>query len=214
MPISSAASFFTPPAFSSARRMVSRSTHSMFWRSISDGSPVACCVAAPSTEDRTCGDRRARRQDHRPLDRVLQLANVAGPVVLLQPGQHAVVDPVDAPAGPMRVLLNEVLDQRRNVVAPLAQRRDLDRDHVEAIEQILLELAVGDICRRSRLVAAITRTSIFSVRSEPSGSTSRSCSTRSQLGLQRPGSSSRSRRGRWCRRQRARTCLSWWSSPP
>ena len=42
MPISSAASFLTPRAFSNARRIVSRSTHSMFCRSFNDGRPVAC----------------------------------------------------------------------------------------------------------------------------------------------------------------------------
>ena len=41
MPISSAASFFTPLALSSARRIVSFSTHSMFGRRRSDGSPLA-----------------------------------------------------------------------------------------------------------------------------------------------------------------------------
>ena len=42
MPISSAASFLTPAELSSARRIVSRSTHSMFCRSFSDGSDVGC----------------------------------------------------------------------------------------------------------------------------------------------------------------------------
>ena len=47
MPISSAASFLTPPDCSSARRIVSRSTHSVFWRSFSDGRPVVWGAAAP-----------------------------------------------------------------------------------------------------------------------------------------------------------------------
>src|SRR5436305_229147 len=33
-----------------------------------------------------------------------------------------------------------MLDQQRNIVLPLAQRRQLYRDHVEAIEEILAEL--------------------------------------------------------------------------
>ena len=41
-------------------------------------------------------------------------------------------------------LRDEVLDQRRDVLAPLAQRRNVDRDHVEPVEEILLEPAVGD----------------------------------------------------------------------
>src|SRR5258706_203626 len=50
MPISSAASFFTPLALSSARRIVSRSTHSMFCRSFNDGRPVVWGAGTPSTE--------------------------------------------------------------------------------------------------------------------------------------------------------------------
>src|SRR5258708_6379992 len=123
MPISSAASFFTPPALSSARRMVSRSTHSMFWRSFSDGSPVVCGAGA--------------------LDGVFKLSHVARPVVLLQSGQPALVDPFDAAPGALRVFLDEMLDQRRNVVPAIAQRWNLDRNHVEPVEEILLEPAVG-----------------------------------------------------------------------
>ena len=41
-------------------------------------------------------------------------------------------------------LLQEVLHQQRDVVAPLAQRRQLHRNHVEPVEQILAERAVRD----------------------------------------------------------------------
>ena len=37
-----------------------------------------------------------------------------------------------------------MLDQRRDVVAAFAQRRQLDRDDVESVEEILLELPVRD----------------------------------------------------------------------
>ena len=53
-------------------------------------------------------------------------------------------DPVDALSRPLPVLLHEMLDQHRDVVAPFPQRRDDDRDHVEAVVQVLLELAVVD----------------------------------------------------------------------
>jgi hypothetical protein len=59
-------------------------------------------------------------------------------------GQHAIVDAIDAAAGPLGVLPDEVLDQRRNVFAAFPERRDLDRDDVQAIEEIVLEPAVGD----------------------------------------------------------------------
>ena len=66
-----------------------------------------------------------------------------------------------------------------DVVLPLAQRRHLDRDDVQAVVQVLAELArLATICVRSRLVAAMMRTSTRSVRVPPRRSNSCSCSTR------------------------------------
>jgi len=42
----------------------------------------------------------------------------------------------------LRGLLQEMLEQQRNVLAPLAQGRQLDHDHVEAVVQILAEAAL------------------------------------------------------------------------
>ena len=56
----------------------------------------------------------------------------------------AVFHALDPLAGALRVLADEVFDEYGDVLAPLAQRRDLDRDHVEPVEEILLELALGD----------------------------------------------------------------------
>ena len=38
-----------------------------------------------------------------------------------------------------RVLRHEVLDEQRDVLGALAQRRDAQRDDVEAVEQVLAE---------------------------------------------------------------------------
>ncbi len=48
------------------------------------------------------------------------------------PGRRA----AEAPAN----LAEERLAQRQHVLAPFAQRRQLDREHVQAIEQVLAEL--------------------------------------------------------------------------
>ena len=75
-----------------------------------------------------------------------------------------------------------MLDEQGDVFAPLAQRRQLDRDDVQPVEEILAERAVGDHLPRDReLVAAMTRTSTLIVCASPSGSNSRSCSTRSSF---------------------------------
>src|SRR5450759_3631337 len=88
-------------------------------------------------------DHRAGREHHGALDGVLELADVARPVGGLERFQHARLDAVDPLARALRVLADEMIDQQRDVVAPLAQRRDVDGDHVQAIVQIFLEPAVA-----------------------------------------------------------------------
>ncbi len=78
-------------------------------------------------------------------------------------------------------LLDEVCDQRRNVFAPLAERRHFDRHDVEAVEQILAEPSFADLVSRSLLVAASTRTSTWIGLAPPIRVTTPSCSTRSTL---------------------------------
>jgi hypothetical protein len=44
-----------------------------------------------------------------------------------------------------RVAADEVVDQQRHVVQVLAQRRRADRDHVQAVVEVLAEAAGGDL---------------------------------------------------------------------
>ena len=55
-------------------------------------------------------------------------------------------------------LREEVLDQQRDVLAALAQRRHDEVNDVDAVEQVLAELPLRDQSRRLRFVAAMTRT--------------------------------------------------------
>ena len=57
----------------------------------------------------------------------------------LQADQGRLVDALDGRVGARPELGDEVRDQPRDVRAPLAERRHLDRDHVQAIEQVLAE---------------------------------------------------------------------------
>ncbi len=70
------------------------------------------------------------------FDQVLQLANVARPRIshqrLHRRRRHARDRPVHAPG----TLVGEIRDQQRNVLGPVTQRRDLDREDVEPVEQI------------------------------------------------------------------------------
>ena len=81
-------------------------------------------------------------QNHDPLDHVLQLADVARPLIGLKEvlklvGQLA-LRPVVAP----RIAVDEELCELRNLGAPLAQRRHRHLDHLQAIVKIFAELTV------------------------------------------------------------------------
>jgi hypothetical protein len=52
-----------------------------------------------------------------------------------------------------------VSDEGGDVFAAAAQRRQLDGDDVEAVEEVFAEAALADGLRRSTLVAAMMRTS-------------------------------------------------------
>src|SRR5438309_110229 len=90
----------------------------------------------------TCGKRtrRARQigerdplafaDDHRVLDDVVELPYVALPRLRQQQLQRAVVDALERALELAPVALDQEVDQRGNVLAPLAQRRQMDVDHV------------------------------------------------------------------------------------
>src|SRR5258705_12308455 len=86
---------------------------------------------------------RAFGNDDRALNNILQFANVTGPGVRLKQIEGFPVYPPDILSFFSGIAIDEVLDQHRNVFSPLAQRRDLNGEHVQAIEKILA------VCARS-----------------------------------------------------------------
>ena len=54
---------------------------------------------------------------------------------------------------PGRVVRQEMRGERGDVVAPIAQRRQVNDDGVQPVEQVLAEAAGGDLRSRSALVA-------------------------------------------------------------
>ena len=87
-------------------------------------------------------------QQHRALDGVLQLADVAGPVVAHQQLQRVGRQAVDAASSARRRSGAGRTSPARDVVLALAQRRHVDRDDVEAVVEVLAELPVGDHLRQ------------------------------------------------------------------
>ncbi len=89
-------------------------------------------------------ERRARRQDGGPLDDVLQLSNVAGPVVSQQGVHHLGGDIAYHLAVPGSRLLDEIPDQCRNVPAAFAEGRQFDGHHTESVEEVSAEASLFD----------------------------------------------------------------------
>ena len=98
--------------------------------------------ATPQAEIARC-DRRAGGHQHAALDRVLELAHVARPRMPQQRVHGRVVEARQILPIPPRMLLEKVERERRNVVTPIAQRRQHDFNRVETEQQVLPEAAGG-----------------------------------------------------------------------
>ena len=87
-------------------------------------------------------------QDRQPLHDVRQLAHVARPSIARQQRQRTRREMRSATAGACAVQGGEVRHERRDVVRALAQRRNFQRDHIQAEQEILAEPALGDGTRQ------------------------------------------------------------------
>ncbi|CCJ84281.1 hypothetical protein BN133_658 [Cronobacter dublinensis 582] len=84
----------------------------------------------------------AARQQHRALNHVFQLAHVALPFHFAQRVQRFSGNAVDAASQAAGDFKRKRLHQQRNVFRALAQRRQMDREHVQTVIEIASELAV------------------------------------------------------------------------
>src|SRR5688572_11361579 len=84
-------------------------------------------------------DRVAGREDDQPLHRVLELADIPGPGTLDQRRQGVVREPLEWHAVLRAVLLREVLNQKGDVLAALAERRHVDRHDVQPVVEVFAE---------------------------------------------------------------------------
>src|SRR5438105_2689162 len=83
------------------------------------------------------------RENGGALHDVLELADVARPGIPEQPVHRGRAQAQGA-ALPLGEPAEEMLGQARNILPALAQRRERDRNYVEAIEEVLAELALVD----------------------------------------------------------------------
>ena len=83
----------------------------------------------------------AARERDGALDAVLELADVPGPRVVHQQHHRLVGDVRDRLLVAFGVVTEEVLGEERNVLAPLAQGRERNRHHLQAVEEVLAKAA-------------------------------------------------------------------------
>src|SRR5262249_46839098 len=86
---------------------------------------------------------RALAEDRRPLDDVLQLADVSGPAVRPQLLHAAAAQALDRLPETLREPREEEPDEQRNVLGPVAQWRDRHGNYVEAVQQVRPETSLG-----------------------------------------------------------------------
>src|SRR5687768_11848718 len=83
-------------------------------------------------------------QDRQTLDNVCQLTNVPRPPVAHEQLERARAPGRRGTSTPRSIECGEMPDELRDVIGPLAERRDVHGNDVEAKEEILAEAAVGD----------------------------------------------------------------------
>ena len=91
---------------------------------------------------RSGADARPVREHDGALDDVLELAHVARPVVLHQQVERLGRELEVRLVVLLAVFLEEVLREQRDVVLPLAQRRQVDVDDVQPVVEVLAEPSV------------------------------------------------------------------------
>src|ERR1043165_41874 len=89
-------------------------------------------------------DLFARADDDGALDDVAQLSDIAGPVVRAQGFERGLRKEAGRALVSLTQLRDEVLRKERQIAFTLAQGRHLNRDDVEAIEQVFAELTCMD----------------------------------------------------------------------
>src|SRR5690606_40749488 len=90
-------------------------------------------------------DRRSVGDGHRALDDVLELLDVARPVVALEAPDGVLRQPGDPSIEPPRLPLDEVLRERADVVDALDERRHANRARAQETIELRIELSFPDL---------------------------------------------------------------------
>src|ERR1700722_17447286 len=89
--------------------------------------------------------RLLRSEDHIPRDTILQLANIARPIALLEKLQRFSRHRRSIVFEPAIELNAKIVNQVRNIVAAIAQGRKGDGDHIDAVKKVRAKTASFDL---------------------------------------------------------------------
>ena len=84
-------------------------------------------------------------EDDESLYHIAEFADIAMPTALLQLGDGSSVEHLGAPPLFLTDELSEVIDQQRDIVFAVVEIRHVDRNHIEAVEEVLAEMSVGNL---------------------------------------------------------------------
>src|SRR5439155_8242123 len=88
--------------------------------------------------------RWARGQQSGPFHKVLKFPDVARPAITREGVHRFVGNTLDLFSHAPSVLIGEVVNEKRNVITAISQRRDINRKHVQTIVKIPAEFLFGD----------------------------------------------------------------------
>ena len=86
----------------------------------------------------------ARRQNHSPFDYVLQLANISGPWIADKSIHRLGGNRVDLLLRQTNEMLGEVPDKERDIFGSFPQRRNIDGENIQPVEEIGTEFLIVD----------------------------------------------------------------------
>ena len=84
------------------------------------------------------------RHQHRPLDRVVELADIAGPGIIAKRPRRGLLEPIDRLSIVARVDRKKVLRQRLDVAPAVAKRREADFEWSEAGNETSIRKGLAD----------------------------------------------------------------------
>ncbi len=87
--------------------------------------------------------RRAGGENNRTFDDVLQFPDVARPGVASQCLHGRQWNSLDPPTDPSGESLGKMAHQSQDVLSALAERRQQERDHIEAVIEVAAKAAIG-----------------------------------------------------------------------